>query len=106
MSLPLEGIIVVDFTQLLSGPISTLRLSDLGARVIKIENKKHGDLSRVIYGESVQLCGDSSFFQAINRNKESLCLDLKDPEDKARAVKLIHQADVVVHNFRPGVMNV
>lgn len=105
MILPLEGITVVDFTQLLSGPVSTLRLSDLGARVIKIENKKQGDLSRVIYGESVQLCGDSSFFQAINRNKESLCLDLKDPEDKARAVKLIHQADVVVHNFRPGVMN-
>lgn len=105
MTLPLDGLMVVDFTQLLSGPSAALRLADLGARVIKIENRDSGDLSRKLYGESYQICGDSSFFQAINRNKESIALDLKTSnEDKELAKTLIKRADIVLHNFRPGVM--
>jgi crotonobetainyl-CoA:carnitine CoA-transferase CaiB-like acyl-CoA transferase len=105
MTLPLDGLMVVDFTQLLSGPSASLRLADLGARVIKIENADSGDLTRKLYGESYQICGDSAFFQAINRNKESIALDLKcSDEDKQLVKTLIEQADIVLHNFRPGVM--
>jgi crotonobetainyl-CoA:carnitine CoA-transferase CaiB-like acyl-CoA transferase len=105
MNKPLEGYLVADFSQLLSGPAATLRLADLGARVIKIEHAERGDLSRTLYGESIPLCGDSAFFQAINRNKESIALDLKSPAGKAQAEAIVKHADVVVHNFRPGVMD-
>jgi crotonobetainyl-CoA:carnitine CoA-transferase CaiB-like acyl-CoA transferase len=105
MNKPLDGYIVADFSQLLSGPAATLRLADLGARVIKIEHAERGDLSRSLYGESVPLCGDSAFFQAINRNKESVALDLKSAQGKAQAEAIIKQSDVVIHNFRPGVMD-
>ncbi|MCF7352970.1 CaiB/BaiF CoA-transferase family protein [Vibrio sp. CK2-1] len=104
MNFPLEGVTVLDFTQLLSGPLATLRLADLGARIIKVEHKDKGDLSRSLYGESVELCGDSAFFQAINRNKESLELNLKDPQSLEFVYQLVQQVDVVTHNFRPGVM--
>ncbi|MGL6259430.1 CaiB/BaiF CoA transferase family protein [Vibrio sp. WXL210] len=105
MNLPLEGITVLDFTQLLSGPSASMRLADLGARVIKVEQAGKGDLSRHLYGESYRLCGESSFYQAINRNKESVELDLKSsPDDQQLAKELVKQADVVLHNFRPGVM--
>lgn len=104
MNLPLEGITVLDFTQLLSGPLATLRLADLGARVIKVEHEEYGDLSRTLYGESLNLCGDSAFFQAINRNKESIAINLKSNEGKKFIERLIKSADVVVHNFRPQVM--
>ena len=101
--LPLAGLIIVDMSQFLSGPYCTLRLMDLGARVIKIERPDGGDLSRGLYlsdGES----GDSTIFHAINRSKESLALDLKDARDNQALKTLISKADVLVQNFRPGVI--
>lgn len=101
--LPLEGKVVLDFSQFLSGPSAALRLADLGARVIKIE-RPGGDICREHYVTDVQLNGESTLFHAINRNKESICLDLKTEEGKTIAEQLIKQADVMIHNFRPGVM--
>lgn len=100
----LEGILVIDFTQFLSGPLATLRLADLGARVIKIEQPLTGDLCRDLYVSNVEINGESSLFRAINRNKESFCADLKNKQEKTLVKKLIAKADVLVHNFRPGVM--
>ncbi len=104
MSKPLSGILVLDFTQFLSGPSATLRLHDLGARVIKVEHHKNGDLSRSIYANAFDIENESAFFQAINRGKESLRANLKDEKDLALITRIIKHADVVVNNFRPGVM--
>ena len=101
---PLEEITVVDFSQFLSGPSASLRLADLGARVIKIERPGTGDICRTLYVSNVVLDGESTVFHAINRNKESFAADLKNPEDSERVRELIAKADVVMHNFRPGVM--
>jgi CoA:oxalate CoA-transferase len=101
---PLEGILVLDFSQFLSGPLATLRLADLGARVIKIERPGVGDLCRSIYLSDTDVHGENTLFHAINRNKESYAADLKDPGDLIRLRRLISQADVIVQNFRPGVM--
>ena len=101
---PLEGIIVVDFSQFLSGPSAALRLADLGARVIKIERTGTGDICRTLYVSDVVLDGESTTFHAINRNKESFAADLKNTADRERVRKLVARADVVMHNFRPGVM--
>ena len=100
---PLEGLLVVDLSQFLSGPYCSLRLSDLGARVIKIERAGQGDLSRQLYLSDTELGGDSTIFHAINRGKESLALNLKDPADLAALRILLGQADVMIQNFRPGV---
>ena len=102
--LPLTGLVVVDLCQFLSGPYATLRLQDLGARVIKIERPDGGDLSRRLYLSDTEIGGDSTLFHAINRSKESLALDLKDPADIAALKKLLGQADVMLQNFRPGVI--
>ncbi len=102
--LPLAGLVVVDMCQFLSGPYASLRLQDLGARVIKIERPDGGDLSRRLYLTDTEVGGDSTNFHAINRSKESLALDLKDPADLASLRKLLTQADVVLQNFRPGVI--
>ena len=104
MTLPLDGILVVDLCQFLSGPYASLRLQDLGARVIKIERPDGGDLSRRLYLSDTEIGGDSTIFHAINRNKESLALDLKNPADLAALRKLLGQADVMLQNFRPGVI--
>ena len=104
MNKPLDDILVVDFTQFLSGPSASLRLADLGARVIKIERPVTGDISRHMYISDVDMNGASSVFHAINRNKESYVADLKNPDDLARIKVLIKQADIVMHNYRPGVM--
>lgn len=101
---PLEGILVVDFSQFLSGPSAGLRLADLGARVIKIERPEGGDLCRSLYVSNVMLDGDSTVFHAINRNKESFAADLKNDDDRKRVCKLVAQADVMIHNFRPGAI--
>lgn len=101
--LPLQDILILDFTQFLSGPIATLRLADLGARVIKVERKGKGDLSRTLYKSNIHLNGASSIFHALNRNKESIAIDLKDEDDLAKIKNLISQVDVVVQNFRPAV---
>ncbi len=101
---PLDGLLVLDFSQFLAGPAACLRLADLGARVIKIERPDVGDLSRQLYNNELELDGDSTLFHAINRNKESVALNLKDPADLDKAKTLIVQADVMIQNFRPGVM--
>lgn len=101
---PLDGVLVIDFSQFLSGPSAALRLADLGARVIKVERAGTGDICRSLYVSNVVLDGESTTFHAINRNKESFEADLKNEADYARVKKLVIKADVVIHNFRPGVM--
>ncbi|HSR41636.1 MAG TPA: CoA transferase, partial [Longimicrobiales bacterium] len=104
MTLPLEGYRVVDLTQVMAGPFCTMLLGDLGADVIKVEPRGRGDLSRSMGGEGLRLRGDDNApFLALNRNKRSVVLDLKD-EGEAEAFRaLARTADVVVENFRPGV---
>lgn len=101
---PLEGLIVLDFSQFLAGPSAALRLADMGARVIKIERPKSGDLSRQLYLNNLELDGDSVLFHTINRNKESYAANLKNSNDIEKVKKLISQADVLIENFRPGTM--
>ncbi len=101
---PLEGVLVLDFSQFLAGPSCCLRLADFGAEVIKVERPQGGDLSRRLYLADQSLGGDSALFHTINRNKQSFAANLKDPGDLARVKALIRRADVMVHNFRPGVM--
>jgi crotonobetainyl-CoA:carnitine CoA-transferase CaiB-like acyl-CoA transferase len=104
MTAPLDGLLVLDLAQFLSGPSAALRLADLGARVIKVERPGSGDICRTLYLTDTDLGGDSTLFHAINRNKESLALDLKRPEDMAALQRLVARADVLVQNFRPGVI--
>jgi CoA:oxalate CoA-transferase len=101
---PLHGILVLDFSQFLSGSLATLRLADMGARVIKIERPGAGDLGRTIYLSDTDVHGENTLFHAINRNKESYAADLKNPSDLDKLRQLIGRADVMVQNFRPGVM--
>jgi CoA:oxalate CoA-transferase len=103
--LPLQGLTVLEFSQYLSGPSAGLRLADLGARVIKIERPGTGDACRKLAIKNLWADdGSSLLFHTINRNKESFTADLKDPHDVALVKKLIAKADVVTHNFRPGIM--
>jgi CoA:oxalate CoA-transferase len=101
---PLAGLVVVDMSQFLSGPYCSLRLLDLGARVIKIERPDGGDLSRRLYLSDTEIGGDSTIFHAINRGKESLAIDMKNPADLDALKALIAKSDVVIQNFRPGVI--
>jgi crotonobetainyl-CoA:carnitine CoA-transferase CaiB-like acyl-CoA transferase len=101
---PLHGILVLDFSQFLSGSLATLRLADMGARVIKIERPGRGDLGRTIYLSDTDVQGENTLFHAINRNKESYAADLKNPSDLDKLRQLMGRADVMVQNFRPGVM--
>ena len=103
-SLPLEGLRVLDFSQFLAGPSCALRLADLGADVIKIERPDGGDLCRGLVLADQVFEGDSALFHTINRRKRSFAADLKAPGDLARVKALITRADVMIHNFRPGVM--
>ena len=100
---PLDGITVVDFTRVLSGPYCTMLLADMGARVIKIEQPGRGDDTRAWGPPFVN--GESAYFLSINRNKESLTLDLKHPAARAVLERLLARADVLVENFRPGTMD-
>src|SRR5579885_770343 len=99
---PLEGLLVLDFSQFLAGPSASLRMADLGARVIKIERPGQGDLCRHLYISNLELDGDSTLFHSINRNKQSYAADLKKPEDLARVRKMLAGVDVMIQNFRPG----
>lgn len=101
--LPLDGIRVIDFTQVMMGPCCTQMLADYGAEVIKIEKEKIGDLSRWSLGSDPDGL-NNPVFSSLNRNKKSVALDLKSDEAKAKVQALIDGADVVVSNFRPGVM--
>jgi crotonobetainyl-CoA:carnitine CoA-transferase CaiB-like acyl-CoA transferase len=102
--LPLSGVTVLDFSQFLAGPVAALRLADLGARVLKIERPGSGDAGRQLAFAGRMVSGDSLSFHAMNRNKESIVADLKDPADLNKVRALVAAADVVVSNFRPGVM--
>jgi len=98
---PLSGIVVLDLTRVLAGPYCTMMLSDLGARVIKVERPEVGDDARQI-GPFVG--GKSAYFMSLNRGKQSIALDLRDEADRAVFDQLLEGADVLVENFRPGAM--
>jgi crotonobetainyl-CoA:carnitine CoA-transferase CaiB-like acyl-CoA transferase len=97
---PLTGIRVIDFSQAMLGPAATMSLGDFGADVVKIERIGRGDLSR----SSGQGAVDDAVFASMNRNKRSVAVDLRSPEGRDLVLELIRDADVVVSNFRPGVM--
>ncbi|WP_267555041.1 CaiB/BaiF CoA-transferase family protein [Rhizobium rhizogenes] len=100
----LSGITVLDMSQFLAGPMAALRLGDLGARVIKIERPDGGDLCRRLYLSDTEIGGDSTLFHAINRGKESFAVNMKDESDLRELRTLIAKADVIIQNFRPGVI--
>jgi crotonobetainyl-CoA:carnitine CoA-transferase CaiB-like acyl-CoA transferase len=95
---------VLDFSRVLAGPFATMLLADLGAIVTKVERPGLGDDTRA-WGPPFDRTGEATYFQSVNRNKSSLVLDLRDPADLATARSLVLEADVVVENFRPGVMD-
>ena len=99
----LDGITVLDFTRVLSGPYCTMMLADMGARVIKVEQPGKGDDTRA-WGPPFQK-GESAYFLSINRNKESITLNLKHPDCRRILDSLIERVDVVVENFRPGTLD-
>jgi crotonobetainyl-CoA:carnitine CoA-transferase CaiB-like acyl-CoA transferase len=101
---PLDGLNVLDFSQFLAGPSAALRLADMGARVIKIERPQTGDLARQLYISNLALDGDSTLFHSINRNKQSFAADLKNESDCNLVRELVRRADVMIQNFRPGVI--
>ena len=102
---PLEGLVVLEFCQFLAGPSAGLKLADLGARVIKIERPIKGEACRQLSIKDLFVDESSLLFHTINRNKESFAADLKNPEDLVLVKKLIAKADIMTHNFRPGVMD-
>ena len=98
---PLKNLLVVDLTRVLVGPYCTMILSDLGARVIKIEAPETGDDSRK-FGPFVK--DQSAYFMSLNRGKESIALNLKNEEDKKIFEKILSRADILVENFKPGTL--
>ena len=102
--LPLTGVRVLDMSQFLAGPACALRLADLGANVTKIERAGSGDPCRGLAPADQWLGEDSLLFHLINRNKKSVAADLKDAGDLEAVRDLVAEADIVLHNFRPGVM--
>ena len=104
MTMALEGVRVLDFTQMMMGPWATQFLGDLGADVIKIERPGVGEWERGLPAMGDLLDGQSPFFLAMNRNKRSVSLNLKDPRAREIVFRLAHDAALVVENFRPGVM--
>ncbi|WP_169303902.1 CaiB/BaiF CoA-transferase family protein [Arthrobacter sp. CAU 1506] len=100
---PLDGLLVADFSRVLAGPLATMTLADLGARVIKVERPGTGDDTRS-WGPPYSATG-ATYFESVNRNKESICLDLTASGDRLLARKLALAADVVVENFKPGGMD-
>jgi CoA:oxalate CoA-transferase len=98
---PLTGLVVVDLTRVLAGPYCTLVLAELGARVIKVERPGYGDDAREV---GPFIGGKSAYFMSLNRGKESIVLDLGSPDDRPIFEKLLARADVLVENYRPGVL--
>ncbi|MGH1464842.1 MAG: CaiB/BaiF CoA transferase family protein [Cognatishimia sp.] len=103
-NLPLSGLRVLDFAQFLAGPVAAMRLADLGAEVIKIERPGVGDLCRSMIVNDQTLEGESLVFHTFNRGKKSVAADLKNERDLENVKELVATADVLIHNFRPGVM--
>ncbi len=101
--LPLDDIVVFDLSRVLSGPYCSMSLGDFGARVIKLEHPDGGDDTRA-FGPPF-LHGESTYFLSVNRNKESVAIDLKKPEGRALALELACRADVLLENFRPGALD-
>src|SRR5579875_140448 len=97
----LDGVFILDFTRFQQGPFGTMLLSDLGADVLKIEEREHGDLGR---RWATRDAGFSDYFEAYNRNKRSMTLNLRSAEGRRIVEQLVRGADVVAENFRPGVM--
>src|SRR5690242_7871637 len=102
MKTALEGVTVLDLTRVLSGPYCTMLLGDMGARVLKIEQPGKGDDTRR-WGPPF-LGTESAYFLSVNRNKESITLNFKEPDGRAILDRLIAKADVIVENFRPGTL--
>lgn len=100
---PLHGLLVADFSRVLAGPYATMLLADLGADVVKVERPGAGDDTRA-WGPPFAPDGTATYFLSVNRNKRSVALDLRAPEDAALAEELTRRADVVVENFLPGTM--
>jgi crotonobetainyl-CoA:carnitine CoA-transferase CaiB-like acyl-CoA transferase len=100
----LDDLVIVDFSRVLAGPLATMVLADLGAEVIKVERPEGGDDTRA-WGPPFDERGRATYFQSVNRNKSSVALDLRSEAGAARARELVAGADVVVENFRPGVMD-
>ena len=98
---PLANVTVLDLTHVLAGPFATMTLADLGARVIKVERPRSGDDTRAFPPFKD---GKSAYFSALNHSKKSIALDLKAEDDRAVFHRLLARADVIVENFRPGVM--
>lgn len=99
---PLAGVTVLDLTRLLPGPVATMHLADMGATVIKVEDRGAGDYARTMSHVKHEL---SQLFIAVNRGKQLIRLDLKDATDRDHFLDLVGQADVVIESFRPGVMD-
>src|SRR5437660_11907825 len=99
---PFSGLLVVDLTRVLAGPFCTLVLTELGARVIKVENPEGGDDTRH-FVPSWQ--GKSAYYLSLNRGKESIALNLKTPRDRDMLLALVRAADVLGENFRPGTID-
>jgi crotonobetainyl-CoA:carnitine CoA-transferase CaiB-like acyl-CoA transferase len=104
MSDALENLHIVDFSRVLAGPLATMVLADFGAEVTKVERPDTGDDTRA-WGPPYDETGMATYFQAVNRNKRSVPLDLHAPADLERAQQLVADADVLVENFRPGLMD-
>jgi len=102
MPSPLEGITILDFTRWQQGPFATVMLSDMGADVLKVEERGHGDLGRALGARPDGFC---AYFEAHNRNKRSITLDLRSDEGRKIVLQLVERVDVVTENFRPGVMD-
>src|SRR5882724_9816064 len=102
MTSPLNGITILDLTRVLSGPYCTMLLGDMGARVIKIEQPRGGDDTR--HWGPPFISGESAYFLSVNRNKESVTLDFKNPKGGEILERLIAASDVVVENVRPGTL--
>lgn len=99
-----SGVRILDFSRVLAGPFATMMLGDLGAEVLKVERPGAGDDTRA-WGPPWDGDGEATYFQSVNRNKRTIALDLSDPDDLAHAQALAAGADVLVENFRPGVMD-
>src|SRR6185436_14669089 len=99
----LEPLRVVDFSRVLAGPFATMMLADLGAEVTKVERPGTGDETRS-WGPPYDGTGEATYFLSVNRNKRSIVLDLERAEDRSEARRIALSSDVVVENFRPGVM--